>query len=91
MEPLSNPPPHTHTHHSSKSCEGVQENFLSGRENQTGNTGQMDFKGTLKERRMKYQDRRDVQGQDTSRFIKRMREESGLGHDDPDNGKSAAV
>jgi hypothetical protein len=70
---------------------GVQENFLSGRQNQTGNTGQMDFKGTLKERRMKYQDRREVQGQDTSRLIKRMREESGLEHEDPNYTKPAAV
>jgi hypothetical protein len=61
----------------------MQEEFLSGRENQVGNSAQMDFKGTLKERRMKYQDRREVQGQDTTRLIKRMREETGLDHEAP--------
>lgn len=69
----------------------MQEEFLSGRENQVGNSVQMDFKGTLKERRMKYQDRREVQGQDSTRLIKRMREETGLEHEDPNNAKAAPV
>ena len=39
-------------------CVRVQDEFLSGRDNQVVSSGQMDFKGTLKERRMKYEDRR---------------------------------
>ena len=61
----------------------VQEVFLSGRENQVGSSAQAGFQGTLKERRMKYQDRRVVQGQDSDRHIKRMRELAGLEHDAP--------
>ena len=61
----------------------VQDEFLSGRDNQVVSSGQMDFKGTLKERRMKYEDRRVVQGQAGDRLIKRMREETGLEHEPP--------
>lgn len=69
----------------------MQEEFLSGRENRVGNSAQMDFKGTLKERRMKYQDRREVQGQSSTRLIKRMREETGLEHEDPKTAKASSV
>jgi hypothetical protein len=69
----------------------VQDEFLSGRENWVGSGQQQDFAGTLKERRMLYQERRDVQGQESSRLIKRMREETGLENLDTDAAAPAAV
>jgi len=56
----------------------LQELFLSGRDNRVDKQRKSDFKGTLSERREKYQDRRDAQGQATNRLLKRMREEQGL-------------
>lgn len=69
----------------------VQDEFLSGRENRVGSGHQQDFAGTLKERRIKYQDRRDVQGQESTRLIKRMREETGLEGTDMDDPTATAV
>lgn len=56
----------------------LQEVFLSGRDNRVDKHRKEDFKGTLRERRERYQDRRDAQGQETSRLLKRMRAEEGL-------------
>lgn len=56
----------------------LQELFLSGRDNRVDKQRKDDFKGTLSERREKYQDRREAQGQETNRLLKRMREEHGL-------------
>lgn len=56
----------------------LQEVFLSGRDNRVDKQRKEDFKGTLRERRERYQDRRDAQGQETSRLLKRMRAEEGL-------------
>lgn len=56
----------------------MQEVFLSGRDNRVDKQRKTDFTGTLRERREKYQDRREAQGQETDRLLKRMRAEEGL-------------
>eukprot|EP00892_Ulva_mutabilis_P007493 jgi/Ulvmu1/5115/UM021_0132.1 len=65
------------------------ELFLSGRDNRVDKQRKDDFKGTLSERREKYQDRRDAQGQEANRLLKRMREQEGL--DQPTAGDKAQV
>jgi hypothetical protein len=57
----------------------VQELFLTGRDNRTDVMRKKDFEGTLRQRRLQYQKRREAQGSQASKMIEKMRQEEGLG------------
>lgn len=70
---------HDKTDSGKRSAQDVE---LTGRDNRTDANRNADFKGTLAQRRMQYQLRREAQGSKADKKIEEMRKEVGLAHAD---------
>jgi hypothetical protein len=64
---------------------------LTGMANRTDTQWQVEFAGTLAQRRKLYQERRLKNGIEAGRVIKRMREETGLTKESNANGDQASA